>query len=135
MTTPLNWKGKPPKEFVLFEGCDYQHWLIVMDAPVGQVSREDLIAKYVQTLAIVMGSNEEAKKAIYSVSTRHYFAFGCKIPEELSEKLKPLPGVRFVLPDSYLDPRTKSYGGEPFINGEAVPYDEKYHAHFNKRNH
>ena len=102
MTTPT-WSGKPPKDFVLFEGCDYQHWLIVMEAPVGNVSRDELIATYVRTLATVMGGEEEAKKSIYSVSTRHYFAFGCKISEELSSKLKPLPGVRFVLPDSYID--------------------------------
>ncbi|KAG6424467.1 hypothetical protein SASPL_114885 [Salvia splendens] len=38
-----------------------------------------------------------------------------------------LPKVRWVLPDSYLDVKNKDYGGEPFINGLAVPYDPKYH--------
>ncbi|KAH9308107.1 hypothetical protein KI387_036018, partial [Taxus chinensis] len=77
---------------------------------------------------------EEARMKIYSVSTKHYFAFGCLVSEELSYKLKPLPNVRWVLPDSYLDPRTKSYGGEPFINGQAVPYDPKYHEEWVRNN-
>lgn len=33
-------------------------------------------------------SEEEARMKIYSVSTRHYFAFGALVPEELSYKLK-----------------------------------------------
>ena len=33
-------------------------------------------------------SEEEARQKIYSVSTRHYFAFGALVSEELSDKLK-----------------------------------------------
>lgn len=33
-------------------------------------------------------SEEEARMKIYSVSTRHYFAFGALVSEELSYKLK-----------------------------------------------
>lgn len=33
-------------------------------------------------------SEEEAKKSIYSVSTKYYFAFGCKVPEDLTLKIK-----------------------------------------------
>lgn len=33
-------------------------------------------------------SEEEARQKIYSVSTRHYFAFGCLVSEELSYKIK-----------------------------------------------
>ncbi|MCD7468626.1 hypothetical protein HAX54_006990 [Datura stramonium] len=47
---------------------------------------------------------------IYSVSTRHYYAFGALVSEELSYKLKELPRVRWVLPDSYLDVKNKDYG-------------------------
>ncbi|MCL7027641.1 hypothetical protein MKW94_022884 [Papaver nudicaule] len=64
---------------------------------------------------------------IYSVSTRCYFAFGALVSEDLSEKIKALPGVLRVLPDSYLDIPNQDYGGEPFVNGKAVPYDPKYH--------
>ncbi|KAK8648371.1 hypothetical protein V6N13_129125 [Hibiscus sabdariffa] len=71
---------------------------------------------------------------IYSVSTRHYYAFGALVSEELSDKLKGLPGVRWVLPDSYLDVENKDYGGEPFINGQAVPYDPKYHEEWVRNN-
>ncbi|KAH1120821.1 hypothetical protein J1N35_003981 [Gossypium stocksii] len=63
---------------------------------------------------------DEARMKIYSVSTRHYYAFGALVFEEVSYKIKELPGVRWVLPDSYLDVKNKDYGGEPFINGQAV---------------
>ncbi|KAF2286105.1 hypothetical protein GH714_010396 [Hevea brasiliensis] len=77
---------------------------------------------------------EEARKKIYSVSTRCYFAFGALVSEELSLKIKELPKVRWVLPDSYLDVKNKDYGGEPFIDGKAVPYDPKYHEEWIRNN-
>jgi hypothetical protein len=135
MTDPSpNWSNRPPKETILLEGCDYEHWLIVMEPPEGSPTRDEIIDSYIKTLSQVVGSEEEARMKIYSVSTKHYFAFGCLISEELSYKLKPMENVRWVLPDSYLDPRTKSYGGEPFINGQAVPYDPKYHEDWVRNN-
>ncbi|RZR82045.1 hypothetical protein BHM03_00008376 [Ensete ventricosum] len=38
-----------------------------------------------------MYSEEEARMSIYSVSTKHYFAFGCKVSEEISYKIKRMP--------------------------------------------
>ncbi|KAK1389269.1 hypothetical protein POM88_017447 [Heracleum sosnowskyi] len=64
---------------------------------------------------------------IYYVSMRHYYAFGALISEELSYKLRDLDKVRWMLPNSYLNAKNKDYGGEPFINGQYVPYDPKYH--------
>ncbi|KAH9329709.1 hypothetical protein KI387_001817 [Taxus chinensis] len=129
-----NWSNRPPKETILLDGCDYEHWLIVMEPPEGNPTRDEIIDSYIKTLAQIVGSEEEARMKIYSVSTKHYFAFGCLVSEELSYKIKPLPNVRWVLPDSYLDPRTKNYGGEPFINGQAVPYDPKYHEEWVRNN-
>jgi len=135
MTDPSpNWSNRPPKETILLDGCDYEHWLIVMEPPEGNPTRDEIIDRYIKTLAQIVGSEEEARMKIYSVSTKHYFAFGCLVSEELSYKIKPLPNVRWVLPDSYLDPRTKDYGGEPFINGQAVPYDPKYHEDWVRNN-
>jgi len=135
MTDPSpNWSNRPPKETILLDGCDYEHWLIVMEPPEGNPTRDEIIDSYIKTLAQIVGSEEEARMKIYSVSTKHYFAFGCLVSEELSYKIKPLPNVRWVLPDSYLDPRTKNYGGEPFINGQAVPYDPKYHEDWVRNN-
>ncbi|KAG8502501.1 hypothetical protein CXB51_000113 [Gossypium anomalum] len=57
-------------------------------------------------------SEDEARMEIYSVSTRHYYAFGSLLFEEVSYKIKELPGVRWVLPDSYLDVKNKDYGGK-----------------------
>ncbi|KAL1368027.1 hypothetical protein HN51_022124 [Arachis hypogaea] len=105
----------------LFPGCDYEHWLIVMDKPGGEgATKQQMIDCYIQTLAKVLGSEEEAKKKIYNVSCERYFGFGCEIDEETSNKLEGLPGVLFVLPDSYVDPENKDYGAELFVNGEIV---------------
>ncbi|KAK7268821.1 hypothetical protein RIF29_21530 [Crotalaria pallida] len=124
--SPLNsgssFADRPPTEMApLFPGCDYQHWLIVMDKPGGEnATKQQMIDCYVQTLAKVLGSEEEAKKKIYNVSCERYFGFGCEIDEETSNKLEGLPGVLFVLPDSYVDPEYKDYGAELFVNGEIV---------------
>ncbi|KAG2585295.1 hypothetical protein PVAP13_6KG383000 [Panicum virgatum] len=135
-----NWSNRPPKETILLDGCDFEHWLVVMEPPPGgnagnpDITRDEIIDRYIKTLAQVVGSEEEARQKIYSVSTRYYFAFGALVSEELSYKLKELPKVRWVLPDSYLDVKNKDYGGEPFINGEAVPYDPKYHEEWVRNN-
>ncbi|CAL5082258.1 unnamed protein product [Urochloa decumbens] len=134
-----NWSNRPPKETILLDGCDFEHWLVVMEPPSGDPAnpdaiREDIIDTYIKTLANVVGSEEEARQKIYSVSTRHYFAFGALVSEELSYKIKELPNVRWVLPDSYLDVKNKDYGGEPFINGQAAPYDPKYHEEWVRNN-
>ncbi|CAM0952314.1 unnamed protein product [Alopecurus aequalis] len=134
-----NWSNRPPKETILLDGCDFQHWLVVMEPPAGNpanpdVTREEIIDEYIKTLSQVVGSEEEARMKIYSVSTRHYFAFGALVSEEVSLKIKELPKVRWVLPDSYLDVKNKDYGGEPFINGQAVPYDPKFHEEWVRNN-
>ncbi|KAL3576602.1 hypothetical protein D5086_021885 [Populus alba] len=129
-----NWSNRPPKETILLDGCDFEHWLVVMDKPEGDPTRDEIIDSYIKTLAEVVGSEEEARKKIYSVSTRCYFAFGALVSEEVSYKIKELKNVRWVLPDSYLDVKNKDYGGEPFIDGKAVPYDPKYHEEWIRNN-
>ncbi|KAF5736727.1 multiple organellar RNA editing factor 2 chloroplastic-like [Tripterygium wilfordii] len=116
-----NFSDRPPTEMApLFPGCDYEHWLIVMDKPAEGTTKQQMIDSYIQTLAKVVGSEEEAKKKIYNVSCERYFGFGCEIDEETSNKLDGLPGVLFVLPDSYVDPEYKDYGAELLVNGEIV---------------
>ncbi|KAF8110450.1 hypothetical protein N665_0083s0017 [Sinapis alba] len=129
-----NWSNRPPKETILLDGCDFEHWLVVVDPPEGDPTRDEIIDSYIKTLAQIVGSEEEARMKIYSVSTRCYFAFGALVSEDLSHKLKEIPKVRWVLPDSYLDVRNKDYGGEPFIDGKAVPYDPKYHEEWVRNN-
>ncbi|KAH6819901.1 plastid developmental protein DAG [Perilla frutescens var. hirtella] len=117
-----NFGDRPPTEMApLFPGCDYEHWLIVMDKPGGEgATKQQMIDCYIQTLAKVLGSEEAAKQKIYNVSCERYFGFGCEIDEETSNKLEGLPGVLFVLPDSYVDAENKDYGAELFVNGEIV---------------
>ncbi|PSR98002.1 Multiple organellar RNA editing factor 3 like [Actinidia chinensis var. chinensis] len=116
-----NWSNRPPKETILLDGCDYEHWLIVMEFTADpKPSEDEMVNSYVKTLAEVVGSEEEAKKKIYSVCTTTYTGFGALISEELSFKVKGLPGVLWVLPDSYLDVPNKDYGGDLFIDGKVV---------------
>ncbi|XP_039041142.1 multiple organellar RNA editing factor 7, mitochondrial-like isoform X1 [Hibiscus syriacus] len=114
---------------VLVDGCDYEHWFVVMEAPKGYPLRDEIVNTYIKTLAMALGSEEEAKKSIYSVSTKYYYAFGCKVQLDLAFKINSLPNVKWVLPDSYVgDHGDNSYGGEPFIDGKVVSYDDKYHS-------
>ncbi|KAL3829355.1 hypothetical protein ACJIZ3_018157 [Penstemon smallii] len=116
-----NWSNRPPKETILLDGCDYEHWLIVMEFTSDpKPTEEEMIDAYVKTLASILGSEEEAKKKIYSVCTTTYTGFGCLISEELSYKVKGLPGVLWVLPDSYLDVPNKDYGGDLFVDGKVI---------------
>ncbi|XP_020967744.1 multiple organellar RNA editing factor 9, chloroplastic-like [Arachis ipaensis] len=54
---------------------------------------------------------EEAKKNMYAFSTTTYTGFQCTVDEATYEKFKGLPGVLWVLPDSYIDVKNKDYGG------------------------
>ena len=92
-----------------------------MDKPGGEgATKQQMIDCYIQTLAKVVGSEEEATKKIYNVSCERYLGFGCEIDEETSNKLEGLPGVLFVLPDSYVDAENKDYGAELLVNGQIV---------------
>ncbi|KAE8707250.1 DAG protein [Hibiscus syriacus] len=62
-------------------------------------------------------SVDEAKKRIYACSTSTYEGFQVLMSEEESEKFNDVPGVVFVLPDSYIDPVNKEYGGDKYENG------------------
>ncbi|XP_076936124.1 multiple organellar RNA editing factor 7, mitochondrial-like [Bidens hawaiensis] len=109
------------------DGCDYKHWLVVMDPPVGYPLRYQIVERYIQTLASALGSEEEAKKSMYSVSTKYYYAFGCKVDENVIHRVKSMPNVRWILPDSHISRGNNDYGGEPFIDGCVVPYDDIFH--------
>ncbi|XP_073027531.1 DAG protein, chloroplastic-like [Primulina eburnea] len=114
--------GGEERETIMLPGCDYNHWLIVMEFPKDPApTREQMIDTYLDTLATVLGSMEEAKKNMYAFSTTTYTGFQCTVSEEISEKFKGLPGVLWVLPDSYIDVKNKDYGGDKYINGEIIP--------------
>ncbi|KDP27842.1 hypothetical protein JCGZ_18922 [Jatropha curcas] len=130
-----NWSNRPPKETILLDGCDYEHWLIVMEFPTDpKPTEEEMINAYVKTLATVVGSEDEAKKKIYSVSTSTYTGFGALISEELSHKVKGLPGVLWVLPDSYLDVPNKDYGGDLFVDGKVIHRPQYRYDRSNSQN-
>ncbi|KAE8648664.1 hypothetical protein Csa_009076 [Cucumis sativus] len=68
-----------------------------------------------------MNSVEEAKQKMYACSTTLYQGFQAVMTEEESDKFRDLPGVEFVLPDAYIDPEKKEYGGDKYINGTIIP--------------
>lgn len=54
--TPGTGDRAPTEMAPLFPGCDYEHWLIVMDKPGGEgAHKQQMIDCYVQTLAKVLG--------------------------------------------------------------------------------
>ncbi|EFH38440.1 predicted protein, partial [Arabidopsis lyrata subsp. lyrata] len=63
-----NWSNRPPKETILLDGCDFEHWLVVVNPPEGDPTRDDIIDSYIKTLAQIVGSEDEARMKIYSVS-------------------------------------------------------------------
>jgi len=51
-----NWSNRPPKETILLDGCDYEHWLIVMEFPTDpKPTEEEMVEAYVKTLTAVVG--------------------------------------------------------------------------------
>lgn len=50
-----NWSNRPPKETILLDGCDFEHWLVVVEKPDENLTRDDIIAGYIKTLASVIG--------------------------------------------------------------------------------
>ncbi|XWS39001.1 hypothetical protein CRYUN_Cryun18bG0012400 [Craigia yunnanensis] len=66
-----NWSNRPPKETILLDGCDYEHWLIVLEfAEDPKPSEEEMIDAYVKTLASVIG---RLKKNSYFIIFRVFF--------------------------------------------------------------
>ncbi|KAK1395694.1 hypothetical protein POM88_005557 [Heracleum sosnowskyi] len=110
-------------------GTDYKHWFVSVKEPVPE-TREEMAAHCVKILSAITGSEDEARKKMYMISTRCYYAFGALISREEAQELKKVPHVKDVLPDSYVNRETKDYGGEPFFDGQLVPYDPKYHKFF-----
>uniref|UniRef100_A0A803R0L1 MORF/ORRM1/DAG-like MORF domain-containing protein n=2 Tax=Cannabis sativa TaxID=3483 RepID=A0A803R0L1_CANSA len=53
-----------------------------------KTTEDEMVNSFVKTLAMVLGSEEEAMKKIYSVSTCTYTGFGALILEEFYIKLK-----------------------------------------------
>ncbi|KAL0012542.1 hypothetical protein SO802_007650 [Lithocarpus litseifolius] len=69
-----------PRETIMLPACDYNHWLIVVEFPKDPApTREQMIDTYLNTLATVLGSMEEAKKNMYAFSTTTYTGFSAPL--------------------------------------------------------
>ncbi|KAL9229283.1 hypothetical protein vseg_004767 [Gypsophila vaccaria] len=122
----------------LRRGRDFKHFRVFLNKPLttsttsssssSSASPSDFIIRYyIHTLSQVLGSEEEAVEKIYSVATRHYYAFGANVTCGDADSLKALPNVCAVDFDEYVDLKEKRYPWDPFINGQALPYDSKYY--------
>ncbi|PSR96397.1 Multiple organellar RNA editing factor 8 like [Actinidia chinensis var. chinensis] len=45
----------PRRTRYYLDGCDFEHWIVMMDKPEGDPSRDELIDIYIKTLAMVVG--------------------------------------------------------------------------------
>jgi len=92
MTDPSpNWSNRPPKETILLDGCDYEHWLIVMEPPEGNPTRDEIIDRYIKTLAQIVGRWGERFESHSSVFSRFLF-YTC-----LSFLIETLVGLGFCI--------------------------------------
>ncbi|OWM84892.1 hypothetical protein CDL15_Pgr027679 [Punica granatum] len=75
---------------ILFEGCDYNHWLITMDFPRDNPpTPEEKVRTYEETCARGLNiSLEEAKKKMYACSTTTYNGFQALMTEAESEQFR-----------------------------------------------
>ena len=54
--SPKRSSSNEPRETIMLPGCDYNHWLIVMEFPKDPApTREQMIETYLNTLATVLG--------------------------------------------------------------------------------
>ncbi|KAB1996634.1 hypothetical protein ES319_D13G244700v1 [Gossypium barbadense] len=106
---------------VVLYGRGDEHWLIILEFPERpKPLEEEMIDTYVKTLASVVGSEEEAKKRIYSVCTTRYSGFRAFFSKDLVEKLRELPRVRWVLSDDFIYGQDRYYGGDLFVDGNVI---------------
>ncbi|KAF9615838.1 hypothetical protein IFM89_026678 [Coptis chinensis] len=71
-------------------------------------SGESLFDYYVNTLAPLVGSEEEAKKRIYLVSYEQPLGFGANVDEDTKYKLQVQSSVSVVLDDCFYEARNKA---------------------------
>ncbi|TYI48467.1 hypothetical protein E1A91_D13G250700v1 [Gossypium mustelinum] len=106
---------------VVLYGRGDEHWLIILEFPERpKPLEEEMIDTYVKTLASVVGSEEEAKKRIYSVCTTRYTGFRALFSKDLVKKLGELPRVRWVLSDDFIYGQDRYYGGDLFVDGNVI---------------
>ncbi|TYH36382.1 hypothetical protein ES332_D13G260400v1 [Gossypium tomentosum] len=99
-----------PRPSVLLDDSSYEHWLIILEFPERpKPLEEEMMDAYVKTLASVVGSEEEAKKRIYSVCTTIYTGFRAFFSGYLIDEL----GVRCCSRDHY-------YAGDLFVDGKVL---------------
>ncbi|KAA3485962.1 multiple organellar RNA editing factor 3, mitochondrial-like isoform X3 [Gossypium australe] len=110
-----------PRPSVLLDECYYEHFLIILEFPERpKPLEEEMIDAYVKTLASVVGSEEEAKKRIYAVSsaTSWYTGFRAFISKEMAHELSVfIPDATKILT------RTMTYGSgySPFRDPSRLP--------------
>ncbi|KAF9690246.1 hypothetical protein SADUNF_Sadunf01G0175600 [Salix dunnii] len=113
--------GEIPENKTLFEGCDYNYWLVTVDFPREEPkpSPREMIAAYERICAQGLNTSiEEAKKRLYACSTTTFQGFQVLMTEQESKQFRDVPRVVFVLPDS---PGNKEYEGDEYEHRMITP--------------
>ena len=82
---------------------------------------------YLYLESFLCSSEEEARMKIYSVSTRHYFAFGALVSEELSYKLK---GIDHYMKSLVCDLFMKVTSNDLVLNATNLLFSELPKVHW-----
>ncbi|KAF5199860.1 Multiple organellar rna editing factor 5 protein, partial [Thalictrum thalictroides] len=91
--------------------CNKNHWLVILQTNGLEFATEqELFNHYIKTLAIVLGSEEEARKKIYLVSCGWRFGFGTEIDKVTKFKLEGCSGVAAILEDYHYHTRNPNSG-------------------------
>ncbi|KAH7839129.1 hypothetical protein Vadar_000111 [Vaccinium darrowii] len=61
------WSNQPLDEKILPPGCDFDHWLVVMEKPEGDPTRDEIIDSYIKTLAQIVGSLSTPEEGLFWV--------------------------------------------------------------------
>uniref|UniRef100_A0A6N2NIN9 Uncharacterized protein n=1 Tax=Salix viminalis TaxID=40686 RepID=A0A6N2NIN9_SALVM len=127
-----NWSNRPPKETILLDAAlsiGSSSWISLKEIPLVTRSSIIILKPFLKLLEV---RKKRGKRSIqFLLDATLPLELWC--PKRFLTRLK-LKNVRWVLPDSYLDVKNKDYGGEPFIDGKAVPYDPKYHEEWIRNN-
>ncbi|KAL0419730.1 UNVERIFIED_CONTAM: Multiple organellar RNA editing factor 2, chloroplastic [Sesamum radiatum] len=122
-----NFSDRPPTEMApLFPGCDYEHWLIVMDKPGGEgATKQQMIDCYIQTLAKVVGS-EEARRGYTMCLVKGTLGSGVRLMKRLQTSLKDYAWFRsydlgfIAIVRGFLFQQMFFGHAELLVNGEIV---------------
>ncbi|PIA61521.1 hypothetical protein AQUCO_00300801v1 [Aquilegia coerulea] len=103
------------------ESTDKNHWIVQLSFSPDVDTYQDLYYLYIRILASIVGSDEEARKLIYLVSSDTYYGFGAEIDARTCEQLRNLKAVLSVWEDAYYNARNMNFKGYREDDEDRIP--------------